>query len=61
VAPPSIFATADPLRFGVDPFSLDQANLGIGLTSTQCGRQEAAIPAAVQAYCANSGQNLLSS
>ena len=59
-APPSIFATADPLRFGVDPFSLDQANLGIGLTSTQCGRQETAIPAAVQAYCANSGQNLLS-
>ena len=58
-APPSVFATADPLRFGQDPYSLDLQNRGIGLTTTQCGRTEDAIPAAVRDYCARSGQNLL--
>jgi len=57
---PPLFATGDPFRFGQDPYGLDLLNLGIGLTTTQCGRTEDAIPASVQAYCDRSGQNLLS-
>jgi hypothetical protein len=48
------------IRFGRDPYGLDDAGLPIGLQTTQCGRTETGIPDAVQEYCARSGQNLLS-
>jgi hypothetical protein len=46
-------------QFGRDPNSLDQAGTPIGLTNTQCGRTESAIPAAVQAYCAAYGDSIV--
>src|SRR4029453_2210436 len=49
----------DPVRYGRDPLSLDAAGTPIGLTTTQCGRREQGIPAAVQAYCAQYGDTLL--
>jgi hypothetical protein len=41
----------DSVRYGRDPLSLDSAGTPIGLTTTQCGRNEQGIPADVQAYC----------
>jgi len=38
-------------NYGRDPLSLDADGTPIGLATTQCGRREAGIPAAVQAYC----------
>jgi hypothetical protein len=49
----------DTVRFGRDPLGLDAAGTPIGLQTTQCGRREAGIPAAVQAYCAAYGESLL--
>ena len=46
-------------NYGRDPLSLDEAGTPIGLQTTQCGRTEAGIPAAVQAYCDVYGGNLL--
>lgn len=52
-------AGQDSVRYGRDPLSLDAAGIPIGLATTQCGRTEQGIPAAVQAYCAQYGDNLL--
>ncbi len=49
----------DPVRFGRDPLSLDEAGIPIGLATTQCGRREQGIPAAVEGYCAAYGDTLL--
>ena len=49
---------ADPARFGRDPLGLDEAGTPIGLNTTQCGREEKGIPAAVQSYCAAYGDSL---
>jgi hypothetical protein len=46
-------------NYGRDPLSLDAAGTPIGLQTTQCGRREAGIPAAVQAYCDTYGESLL--
>src|SRR5687768_8664385 len=46
-------------NYGRDPLSLDAAGTPIGLQTTQCGRREAGIPAAVQAYCDVYGDSLL--
>jgi hypothetical protein len=51
--------TNDTARFGLDPLGLDAAGIPIGLATTQCGRREAGIPAAVQAYCNQYGESLL--
>ena len=48
-----------PTRYGRDPLSLDESGIPIGLQTTQCGRSEAGIPAAVQDYCSVYGDNLL--
>ena len=47
------------MRYGRDPLSLDESGTPIGLATTQCGRREAGIPAAVQAYCDVYGESLL--
>ena len=47
------------MRYGRDPLSLDSAGTPIGLTTTQCGRNEQGIPADVQAYCDAYGETLL--
>ena len=49
----------DATRYGRDPLSLDAAGMPIGLQTTQCGRTEQGIPAAVQAYCDAYGDSLL--
>ena len=46
-------------NYGRDPLSLDAAGTPIGLQTTQCGRREAGIPTAVQAYCDLYGESLL--
>ena len=52
--------TDDTVRYGQDPFALDaRRGLAVGLATTQCGRTEQGIPAAVQAYCAAYGETLL--
>jgi hypothetical protein len=50
---------ADTTRFGRDPLGLDASGIPIGLATTQCGRQEQGIPAAIQAYCAVYGDSLI--
>ena len=40
-------------------FALDSRGQAVGLATTQCGRTEVGIPAAVQAYCATYGDTLL--
>jgi hypothetical protein len=57
--PTSVFGQ-DSLRYGRDPLSLDASGTPIGLATTQCGRTEAGIPTAVQAYCDVYGDTLLS-
>jgi len=52
-------AGQDSVRYGRDPLSLDAAGIPIGLATTQCGRREQGIPAAVSAYCAQYGDSLL--
>jgi hypothetical protein len=52
-------AGQDAVRYGRDPLSLDAAGTPLGLATTQCGRTEQGIPAAVQAYCAVYGDTLL--
>jgi hypothetical protein len=52
-------AGQDFVRYGRDPLSLDAAGTPLGLATTQCGRKEQGIPAAVQAYCAQYGDTLL--
>ena len=47
------------VRYGRDPLSLDSAGTPIGLATTQCGRREQGIPAAVQTYCDACGETLL--
>jgi hypothetical protein len=49
----------DTARFGRDPLGLDAAGNPVGLQSTQCGRTEQGIPAAVQAYCDQYGESLI--
>jgi hypothetical protein len=49
----------DSVRYGRDPLSLDAAGSPIGLATTQCGRKEGGIPAAVQAYCDVYGESLI--
>ena len=49
----------DSVRYGRDPLSLDSAGQPIGLGTTQCGRSEEGIPAAVQTYCDAYGDTLL--
>ena len=49
----------DTTRYGRDPLSLDASGTPIGLQTTQCGRTEQGIPAAVQAYCDAYGDTLL--
>jgi hypothetical protein len=56
--PGSVFFQ-DATRYGRDPLSLDAAGTPIGLATTQCGRKEGGIPAAVQAYCAQYGESLI--
>ena len=56
---PTSVAGQDSLRYGRDPLSLDASGNAIGLGTTQCGRNEAGIPAAVQAYCDAYGDTLL--
>jgi hypothetical protein len=57
---PSItFPAQDPIRYGRDPLSLDEAGTPIGLATTQCGRREKSIPAEVQAYCDKYDDTLL--
>jgi hypothetical protein len=51
--------TDDTVRYGQDPFALDARGLAVGLATTQCGRTEVGIPAAVQAYCATYGDTLI--
>jgi len=53
------FPFPDATRYGRDPLSLDESGQPIGLATTQCGRTEKGIPAAVQAYCDTYGDNLL--
>jgi hypothetical protein len=45
--------------YGRDPFSLDQAGTPVGLTTTQCGRTESAIPQQVKDYCAQYGESIV--
>jgi hypothetical protein len=49
----------DTTRFGRDPLGLDAAGTPIGLQTTQCGRSEKGIPAAIQAYCNQYGESLV--
>jgi hypothetical protein len=49
----------DTTRFGRDPLGLDAAGNPVGLQTTQCGRTEQGIPAAVQAYCNQYGDSLI--
>jgi len=46
-------------QYGRDPNSLDASGNSVGLTTSQCGRTEAAIPAAVKAYCAAYGESIV--
>jgi hypothetical protein len=50
---------ADPARYGRSPESLDASGQPVGLTTTPCGRTEAAIPASVKAYCSAYGESLI--
>ena len=56
---PTSVGGQDSVRYGRDPLSLDDSGVPIGLATTQCGRREAGIPAAVQAYCDVYGDSLL--
>ena len=56
---PTSVNNQDATRYGRDPLSLDAAGTPIGLTTTQCGRNELGIPADVQAYCEVYGDSLL--
>jgi hypothetical protein len=56
---PTSVGGQDSVRYGRDPLSLDASGTPIGLATTQCGRNEAGIPAAVQAYCDVYGDTLL--
>jgi hypothetical protein len=51
--------TDDTLRYGRDPLTLDAAGTPVGLATTQCGRTEQGIPAAVQSYCSKYGESLV--
>jgi hypothetical protein len=53
------FGTNDTVHYGRDPFALDQAGTPVGLTRTQCGRTESAIPQAIQDYCAKYGDSIV--
>jgi hypothetical protein len=51
--------TTNTAAFGQDPNALDAAGTPIGLTTTQCGRTESAIPAAIQSYCNKYGESVV--
>jgi hypothetical protein len=55
-----IFPNNDTVRFGRDPLGLDAAGTPIGLATVQCGRTESGILPAVQSYCNQYGQSVLS-
>jgi hypothetical protein len=57
--PGGLTITNDTARFGRDPLGLDAAGNPVGLQTTQCGRTEQGIPAAVQAYCNQYGESLI--
>ena len=58
---PTSVGGQDSVRYGRDPLSLEEGGVvPIGLATTQCGRKENGIPAAVVAYCDKYGGNLLS-
>jgi len=59
--PFDVFGTpvGDTTRFGRDPLGLDASGIPVGLATTQCGRTEQGIPAAVQAYCNQYGNSVL--
>jgi hypothetical protein len=46
-------------QYGRDPNSLDASGNSIGLTTSQCGRTEAAIPQAVKDYCTAYGESIV--
>ncbi|HTM03090.1 MAG TPA: carboxypeptidase regulatory-like domain-containing protein [Vicinamibacterales bacterium] len=46
-------------QYGRNPESLDAAGIPVGLTTTQCGRTESAIPQAVKDYCAQYGDSIV--
>jgi hypothetical protein len=56
---PTSVGGQDSVRYGRDPLSLDASGTPIGLATTQCGRNEAGIPANVKAYCDVYGDTLL--
>jgi hypothetical protein len=57
--PAGLVTTNDTARFGKDPLSLDAAGNPVGLQTSQCGRTEQGIPAAVTAYCNQYGESLV--
>jgi Carboxypeptidase regulatory-like domain len=46
-------------QYGRNPEDLDAAGIPVGLTTTQCGRTESAIPAAIKDYCAKYGESIV--
>jgi len=58
-APVSLVTGNDTTRFGKDPLSLDASGTPVGLQTSQCGRTEQGIPAAVTAYCNQYGESLV--
>jgi hypothetical protein len=46
-------------QYGLDPNALDAAGTPVGLTTTQCGRTESAIPAAIKSYCNAYGESIV--
>jgi len=56
---PAGFGPLIPVNYGRDPLSLDEAGQPVGLATTQCGRTEKGIPAAVVDYCNKYGETLL--
>ena len=53
------FPPQNPTAYGRNPTDLDNSGNPIGLQTTQCGRTEAAIPAAIKAYCAAYGESIV--
>jgi hypothetical protein len=54
------FPFNDIARFGKDPLSLDASGNAVGLNTIPCGRTEQGISAALQSYCNQYGESLLS-
>jgi hypothetical protein len=52
--------TNDTARFGRDPLSLDAAGNAVGLNTIACGRTEQGINPALQSYCNQYGDSMIS-